>query len=193
MPDAPEPTHQERENARRRQEIADHFRNQYLEALALAEQVLGPGWEPTGFHTLVEKDEEDRAHRTNTKPVPAAKVITAAKDGVKRHFRVETMAECETPEAGFGDMLMEPHPTKGFEHRGQWCRIHRYSLCWGWYESSYAPKSAEDLAAARERREDKAEKKWQAQVDKDAANSLFPEITREIAEEARKQKKAKKR
>jgi hypothetical protein len=183
-----EPTHQERENARRRQEIADHFRNQFLEALALAEKVLGPGWEPTGFHTLVEKDEEDRARRTNTKPVPSAKVITAAKDGVKRHFRVETMTECETPEAGFGEMLMEPHPTKGFEHRGQWCRIHRYSLCWGWYEPDYTPASAEKLAAAREKREDKAEAKFQKEVDEAANSSLFPDWVREQMEENRPKK-----
>src|SRR5947209_8261614 len=107
-------------------------------ALTLAEQVLGPGWEPTGYHYLVEKDAEDEARRTNTKPVPSATVISAAKDGEKRHFRVETMTECDTPESGFGDMLLEPHPTKGFEHRGLWCRIHRYSLCWGWYEPGYA-------------------------------------------------------
>jgi hypothetical protein len=124
-----EPTHQDRENAHRRQEIADRFREQFEQALALAEQVLGPGWEPTGYHYLVEKDVEDEARRTSTKPVPSATVITAAKDGKKRHFRVETMTECDAPEAGFGEMLMEPHPTKGFEHRGQWCRIHRYSLC----------------------------------------------------------------
>jgi hypothetical protein len=187
-----EPTFQDTENARRRQEIADRFRAQYEEARALAEKVLGPGWEPTGFHTLVEKDEEDRAHRTNTKPVPSAKVITVMKDGVKRHFRVETMTECETPEAGFGEMLMEPHPTKGFEHRGQWCRIHRYSLCWGWYEPDYAPKSAEQLAAAREKREDKAEAKWQKEVDKAANSSLFPEWVREQAAEQRQQKKGRK-
>jgi hypothetical protein len=188
MSDAPEPTHQERENARRRQEIADHFRHQYLEALTLAEQVLGTGWEPTGFHTLVEKDEEDRARRTNTKPVPSAKVITAAKDGAKRHFRFETMIECESPEAGFGEMLMEPHPTKGFEHQGEWCRIHRYSLCWGWFEADYRPASAEKLAAAREKREEKAEAKWQEQVDQAAAGSLFPEWVREQMEEKRPKK-----
>jgi hypothetical protein len=188
-----EPTHQDRENARRRQEIAGRFRSQFLEALALAEQVLGPGWEPTGFHTLVEKDAEDEARRTNAKPVPSATVITAAKDGKNRHFRVETMTECDTPEAGFGEMLMESHPTKGFEHRGQWCRIHRYSLCWGWFEPDYAPKSAESLAAAREKRDEKKEAKWQAEVEKEAAGSLFPEFVKEMAEESRKEKKGRKR
>jgi hypothetical protein len=26
---------------------------------------------------------------------------------------------------------------------GQWCRIHRYSLSWGWFEADYRPRSAE--------------------------------------------------
>ena len=60
----------------------------------------------------------------------------------------------ESHEAGFGAMLLEPHPTRGFEHRGQWCRTHRYTLCWAPYEL-YNPKSAEQLAALRESRERK--------------------------------------
>lgn len=189
-----EPSHLDRENARRRQAIADHFRHQFLEALALAEQVLGPGWDPTGYHYLVEKDAEDVARRTNTKPVPAATVISCRNAaGENRHFRVETMTECDTPEAGFGDMLMEPHPTKGFEHRGQWCRIHRYSLCWGWFEPNYRPQSADQLAAARDKREAKAEAKWQAAVEEEAAGSLFPDYVRERAAEERNQKKGRKR
>jgi hypothetical protein len=166
-----EPTDLDRENAARRQAISNRFRSQYEEARILAEQVLGPGFRPIGYHYLVEKDAEDEARRTNTKPVPSATVITAAKDRVKRHFRVETMTECATPEAGFGDMLMEPHATKGFEHRGQWCRLHRYSLCYGWFEPDYRQKSAEALAAAREKREQKA-------VEKEAEGSLFGDIIR---------------
>jgi hypothetical protein len=133
--------------------------------------VFGPGWKPTGYHYLVEKDAEDEARRTNTKPPSAATVISATKDGRKRHFRVETMTECDTPEAGFGDMLMEPHPTGGFEHRGQWCRIHRYSLCWGCFEPDYRPASAEKLAEMRATREEKA-------VEKEAAGSLFSDVIR---------------
>jgi hypothetical protein len=115
-------------------------------------------------------------------------VITAAKEGKKRHFRVETMTECDGPEAGFGETLMEPHPTMGFEHRGQWCRIHRYSLCWGWYEADYTPASAEKLAAAREKREEKAEAKFQKEVDEVANSSLSPEWVREQMEESRPKK-----
>jgi hypothetical protein len=52
-------------------------------------------------------------------------------------------------------MLLEPHPTAGFMHKGQFCRTHRYSLCWADFPL-YEPKSAEQLAAARGRREEKA-------------------------------------
>lgn len=167
-----DPTPQDVENAERRAQIAARFKSQYDEALALAEQVLGPGWQPSGYSYLVEKDAEDEARRTNTKPVPSATVITAVKDGVKRHFRVETMTECETPEAGFGEMLMEPHHSKGFEHRGQWIPYHRYSFCWGCFEPDYRPQTAEQLAAAREKREQKA-------VEREAESApLFAQLIR---------------
>lgn len=168
-----EPTDLDRENARRRQEIADRFRAQAAQAEALACSLFGPGWKPSGYHYLVEKDAEDEARRTNSKPTPSATVISVEKDGVKRHFRVETMEECETPEAGFGDMLLEPHPTKDFEHRGQWCRIHRYSLCWGWFEADYRPQTTKQLAAAREKRQAKS-------VEKEAESApLFADLIRE--------------
>lgn len=168
-----QPTDQDRENAARRADISARFKAQYAQAEALACSVLGLGWKPTGYHYLVEKDAEDIARQTGTKPTPSATVITAAKGGMKRHFRVETMTECDTPEAGFGDMLTEPHPTKGFEHRGQWCRIHRYSLCWGWFEPDYRPQTAEQLAASREKRQRKA-------VEKEAeAAPLFADLIRE--------------
>ncbi|HYH63064.1 MAG TPA: hypothetical protein VD866_00050 [Urbifossiella sp.] len=166
-----EPTAQDHANAATRQAIADKFRREYVLAESLACSVFGPGWKPTGYNYLVEKDAEDEARRTNTKPPAAATVISATKDGKKRHFRVETMTECDTPEAGFGGMLLEPHPTKGFEHRGQWCRIHRYSLCWGCFEADYRPASAEKLAEMRAKREEKA-------VEKEAAGSLFADVIR---------------
>src|SRR5437588_855174 len=55
-------------------------------------------------------------------------------------------------EAGFGSMLLEPHPSRGFEHRGQFVHTHRYSLCFAPYVL-YEPKSAEELAALRISRE----------------------------------------
>jgi hypothetical protein len=111
-----EPTALDIDNARRRQEIADRFRAQAAQTEALACSLFGTGWKPTGYHYLVEKDAEDQARRSGTKPTPSATVISVEKGGMKRHFRVETMTECDTPLAGFGDMLMEPHPTRGFDH-----------------------------------------------------------------------------
>lgn len=84
-------------------------------------------------------------------------------------------------------MLMEPHPTRGFEHSGEWWRIHRYSLCWDWYEADYRPSSAEQNATAREKREQKAESKWQAEAEQEGAGSLFPECVRERAAEEREE------
>jgi hypothetical protein len=182
-----EPTPQDIDNANRRQAIADRFRRQFEDALALAERVLGPGWEPTGYHYLVEKDAEDAARRTNTKPTPSATFITCQNNaGQKQHFRVETMTECDTPEDGFGAMLLEPHPTKRVTWGGKEIALHRYSLCWGWFEPDYRPASAEKLAAARAKREEKAERTWREEVEKQATGSLFPDFVREQAETYRK-------
>jgi len=60
-------------------------------------------------------------------------------------------------------MLLEPHPSRGFEHGGRWCAIHRYSHCFAPYEL-YTPKTPEQLAtlrATRERRKaERDEHKW---------------------------------
>ena len=45
----------------------------------------------------------------------------------------------------------------------------------------------------REKREQKAEAKWQEEVDREAASSLFPEFVRERAAEEREQKRGRKR
>jgi len=170
---SPEPTDLDQENAARRQAIADKFRAEYARAEALACSVFGPGWKLTGRHMLLDKDQEDEARRTGTRAVPVATVITAEKGGVKRHFRVETMQECESMQAGFGEMLLEPHPTKRFTWAGKEIAPHRFSLCWGWYEPDYRPASAEKLAAARQKRQEKA-------VEKEAESApLFAELIRE--------------
>lgn len=183
-----QPSQLDIENAARRQEIADKFRREFEDALALAEKLFGSGWEPTGRHYLVDKDDEERCRRTGEKPIPAATVISVKNAaGQKRHFRADgELRECESVEAGFGDMLMEPHPTKRFTWAGKEIAPHRYSLCWGWFEPDYRPKSADQLAAARAKREDKAERKWQEAVEKEASGSLFPDWVREQAEEQRK-------
>lgn len=71
----------------------------------------------------------------------------------------------------FGELLTAPHPTRTFENRGQTVAAPRWSLCWSALEL-YEPKSAEQLAAAREKREAKA-------VEKEAADSpLFADLIR---------------
>lgn len=167
------PTELDIENARRRQDIADRFREEYDHATALAEQVLGEGWEPTGKHTLVDKADEDRCRGTGEKPVPAAVVLTARNAaGDKRHLRADgEPRECQSVIAGFGDMLTEPHPTMTIDVFGKTVAPHRYSLYWSGFEPGYRPQSADQLAAAREKREAKA-------VEKEAEGSLFADLIR---------------
>jgi hypothetical protein len=178
------PTDQDRENARNRQEIAERMEAEYAECLALTIRAFGPGWLPSHRHFLVDKDEEERHRRTGGKVRPAATVYTvknAASE--KRHFTVEggSVVPCENYEAGFGAMLLEPHPTRGFEHQGRFIHIHRYSLCWLSYEL-YRPKSAEQLAALRESRERKKEERLDAKFAEE--NPLFARagITRQDLE-----------
>jgi hypothetical protein len=158
------PTERDLDNARRREAIAEKQEAQYVQCLAWALGAFGPGWIPSHRHYLVEKDEEERARRTGEKPTAAATIFTVRDNaGRKRHFSVEGGSVCEHAgyEAGFGSMLLEPHPTRGFEHRGQWCPTHRYSLCWAGYER-YHPKTAEELASLRATREqNKAEREVQ--------------------------------
>jgi hypothetical protein len=174
--------------------VAERFRNEFEEARRLVESVLGEGWVPTGRHYLVTHDEEELARAKGGPGTPAATVITAEKDGVRRHVAIiGDQRECDGYEDGFGEMLTEPDPKRTFTHKGQELHVHKYSLYWAGYETEYAPKSAEELATARGKREEKAEAKWQAEVEKEARQSLFPDFVREQAEEARKQKKGRKR
>jgi len=124
------------------------------------------GWLPSHRHFLLEKEEEERARSTGEKPRAAATVFTVRNvAGEKRHFTVEDghVIQHESYEAGFGPMLLEPHPTRGFEHQGRFVHVHRYSLCWAGYEL-YQPKTAEELAALRAMRErrkaEQEEKAW---------------------------------
>ena len=191
----PEPTEQEKASAALRSEIAAGFRAQFEEASTLAEPVLGEGWIPTGRHYLVDHDEEERARTTGGPGTPAATVITAVKDGVRRHIAIigELLRECANYEDGFGAMLTEPDPNRTFQHKGETVHVHKHSLYWAGYETEYAPRTPEELATARGKREEKAEAKWQNEVEKQAAGSLFPEWIKEQAEEQRKQKKGRKR
>lgn len=189
-------TEQDIKNAALRQEIAEQFRERFEEARRLIEPVLGEGWSPTGRHYLVDHDEEERARSVGGPGTPAATVITAEKDGGRRYVLVigGQLRECASYQDGFGAMLTEPDPVRGFRDKdGALHHVHKYSLYWGGYETGYTPKTAVQLAEARGKREEKAEEKWQQDVEKDAAASLFPEWVREQAGDQRNQKKGRKR
>ena len=192
MPGDAPPTHQDIENARRRQQIADRQRAEYEAALALAEAVFGQGWEPCGRHCLVTHEEEERARAVGGKAEPAATVYSARKDGVMRHFTLVggTPVECASCEDGFGSLLTEPDPVRGFHDKGGvFHYVHKHSLYWAGYEPDYRPKNAEQLAAARARREQKAEDKERKEIDALAEGSLFPEWVKEQAQDAKRGRK----
>jgi hypothetical protein len=160
------PTEQDHENARIRQEIAERQRAEYVQVLDLALDAFGPGWFPSHRHFLVQKDAEEEARRTGKRPKAAATVFTVKNEaGEARHFSVRDgkVVEHANYQEGFGSMLFEPHPTQGFYHRGEFCRIHRYSLCWAPYEL-YQPRTADELAtlrASREKRKsEREERRW---------------------------------
>ena len=182
------PTDLDRENAARRNAIALRFRNEYLEALGYATSLFGPGWEPHGKHALVTHEEAARVRNSSERAVPHAVVFTARKGREERHFMVEhgMARECGPYQEALKDMLDEPHPTRTFTHKGQVVPIHRFEIHWSGFEPNYRPASAEQLAAARAKREAKAERRWQEQVDREARSSLFPDLVRERAEERRK-------
>lgn len=101
-------------------------------------------------------------------------VITAKnKAGVTRHFIVEDGKAREVPgyRETFGPMLTEPDLSRTIEVKGELVHPHRYELHWSGFEPEYRPQSAEALAAAREKREQKA-------IEKEAAGSLFADQIR---------------
>ncbi len=151
------PTQQDLDNAATRQAIADRFRREFLEAVALAESAFGAGWEPTGHHDLIAHSEAERCRRTGERPKSAAIVYTARKGDECRHFMlVDGQAqEVASYEQGFGAMLTEPDPERTAQIGGKTVHLHRYGLYFSGYEPGYAPKTAEQLAEARVKREAK--------------------------------------
>lgn len=187
MPVDPKPTHQDIENARRRRAIADRFRAEYERAEQVAVALFGPGWKPVGRHDLIGHAEAEWCRRTGERPTPSASVFTADKDGTRRHFLLVGGQPREVAgyEDGFGAMLTEPDTGRTIVVRGQTVHPHRYGLYWSGYDPDYNPKTAELLAAARGRREEKAADKERKAVEQLAAGSLFPEWILEQAAESK--------
>jgi hypothetical protein len=173
----PQPTAHDHENERLRRAVAERIEADYMECWERAVEAFGPGWTPACRHYLVDKAEEEKHRRTGEKAVIVATVFTVKNaKGDRRHFTVAedgTVTEHASYETGFGTLLLEPHPTRTIEVRGQMVHPHRYSLCWAGYEL-YTPKTAEDLARLRASRErKKAERADQAWAE---ANPLLASI-----------------
>jgi len=169
------PTAQDIENARIRQEIAARFQAEYNQCAAWAEQLFGTGYQPSHRHFLVDKEDEDRCRHTGERPTPAATVFSVRhiESGERRHFLIRDgkPVVVASYEEGFGPLLLELHPTLRIEVREQMVAPQRYSLCWSSIET-YKPRTAEELAAARQRREER-------KVEQDAeSNPLFREQIR---------------
>src|SRR5947209_1221389 len=86
----PAPTDRDRENAAARAAIAARQATEYGQLLAWALGAFGPGWEPSGRHYLVSKEEEDRCRHSGERPAVAATVFPAKNElGEARHFTVD--------------------------------------------------------------------------------------------------------
>src|SRR5258707_588808 len=110
---APEPTEQDWENACIRREIADRQEAEYVQCLKWSLGAFAPGWPPTHRHFLIKKKEEKRVPYKDERPRGAAPFYPGKNGGGDaRHFTVEDgkVVEHESYEAGFGTMLLEPHP-----------------------------------------------------------------------------------
>jgi hypothetical protein len=174
MTGSPNPTLQDIDNARRRQQIAARQAEEVVEADRLALAALGPGWIPWMKLSLLDSDH----HRTgNTEAAATAyKVYRGEQRLTENSVYLRGMPDgriLHSPsyEPLFGDLLQEPHPTRTLDIRGKQVPCPRYHVCWSALEL-YEPRSAEQLAAARAKRELRA-------IDKAAESySLFAEQIR---------------
>lgn len=155
---AADPTSQEIENARVRRHIADRQAEEYAEAEALALAALGPGWKPWMKLTLIDSD-----HRAtgNTEPVATVYKVHQGPQRLNensiylRELPDGQILQADRYEPLFGELLQAPHPTRTLIIRGEPVPCPRYELYWSALEL-YQPRSAEQLAAARAKREQRA-------------------------------------
>jgi hypothetical protein len=127
------PTEGDRENYRRRQEIADRQNAAYQEAYLLALGVLGPGWTPWMVLSLIDSGYHQGADRT---PVATAFKVYRGEQRFSensvylRKLDDGTVLKADKYEELFGDLLTEPHPTRRMEIKGEMIAPPRYSLVW---------------------------------------------------------------
>ena len=153
-----QPTELDRQNAATRQAIAERQNAVYAEAQQLALEALGPGYQPWMKLSLLDSD-----HRRTGDTTPAAVVYKVYRGDKRlsenavfiRRVPDGTIRHADTYEPLFGDLLNELHPARTIEIGGQQVPVGRWELCWSALEL-YSPRSADELAAARQRREAKA-------------------------------------
>ena len=172
----PEPTEQDRQNERTRNDIASKQEDEFNHCRILALRKLGPWWVPSMKLTLIDAAECGPTGPNDPPRIPAAVAYKVKRgDGEERIDRYVREVEGkviagERYEDVFGDLLNEEHPTKRIEVRGQQVPIKRYHVYWSAVEL-YHPQSAQQLAenrVSRERR--KAERTLQKWID---ANPLL--------------------
>jgi hypothetical protein len=169
-----DPNNQDIANAALRQAIAARQNEEFAEVERLAHAVLGPEWKPWMALRLLDADHRQTG---NTTPVATVfKVYRGEERLTENSVFIRRISDGQVLTAGsyeplFADLLTEKHPTKTVEVKGQHIPVGRYELCWSALEQ-YHPRSAESLAAAREKREERA-------VEKEAlANPLFADQIR---------------
>jgi hypothetical protein len=145
-------------NAETRAAVAARQNEEYGQAVALALSALGPGYTPWMKLSLIPSD-----HRETGDNTPVATVFKVYRGEERltensvflRRMPSGTIVKARRYEDLFGELLEEKYPTKTVEVRGERVPVGRYELVWGALET-YHPRSAEELAAARARREEKA-------------------------------------
>ena len=176
------PTSQEIENARIRREIAARQTEEYAEAERLAFAALGPGWKPWMKLSVIDSD-----HRRNGNNEPVAiayKVYRGeerltANSAYVRRMPDGQVLHADRYEEVFGDLLHEPHPTRTLEVGGEHVPCPHYHVYWSSVER-YEPRSAEQLAAGRVKREQRA-------INREAEeNPLFAEQIRDEGTQPRR-------
>lgn len=156
-----QPTDQEIDNAATRAAIAAKQNAEYDEAQALAEQVLGKGYFPWMKLSLIDND-----HRRSGDSEPVATVykvcrgrrFLSERSRFLRRMADGTVQHADNYETLLGELLGEKHPTRTVEVRGEQVPVRRYQLCWSALQK-YEPRSAEQLAEARQKREEQAVEK----------------------------------
>jgi hypothetical protein len=120
----PEPSEQDRRNAALRQIIADRQRREYTEALDFAVSLFGPGWEPSGRHSLVAHEESERARREGGRAQAHMTVTTATPQGIPDTSLSRTIRRGKCRVGRRPSARCSPNPTQTARSR---CAANRFT------------------------------------------------------------------